>query len=241
VSSNPNPKFPLRPQSNFPWPLVAVVAAALILAAFLFYLPRTPKRGATPTAASVPSQPFGQTLQIANLKVQPSPTGGSVYIQGTVSNTSPQKINDVTVVARFFDKGGNVVLQDTVPMQSLPKETANTVGVSFAEDPLKADGSKEFRIAVDNVPDTWNHDAPALEIAHVGFAGQPPAAAQGNTNGVQTGPPSGQMPASDVNAPSNASPKPSPNHEATTSRKSRRGATHHAPNSQPAAPTNPPL
>ena len=241
MSSNPNPNFELRPQSKFPWPLVAIVVAAVILAVFLFYLPRAPKRGPNPTAADVPPQPFGQTLQITNLKVQPSPAGGSVYIQGTVSNASPKKINDITVVARFFDKAGSVVAQDTVPMQSLPKETANTVGVSFAEDPLKPDSSKEFRIAVDNVPNTWNHEAPSLEIAHVGFAGQPPASAQGDTNGVQTGTPSSQVPASDVNAPSNSSPKPSPDHEATSTRKNRRGAMHHAPNGQPAVPNNPPL
>lgn len=235
MSSNPNPNFELRPQSKFPWPLVAVVAAAVILAVFLFYLPRTPKRGPNATAAQVPPQPFGQTLQITNLKVQPSPAGGSAYIQGTVSNTSSKKINDVTVVTRFFDKAGNVVLQDTVPMQSLPKETANTVGVSFAEDPLKPDSSKEFRIAIDNVPDTWNHEAPSIEIAHVGFAGQPPASAQGDTNGVQTGPASGQLPASDVSA----IPKPSPSHEAAP-RKNRRGAKR-APAAQSAVPTNPPL
>jgi hypothetical protein len=235
MSSNPNPHFGLRPESKFPWPLVAVVVAALILAVFLFYLPRTPKRGPNPTAGGVPQQPFGQQLQITNLKVQPSPAGGNVYIQGTVSNASPKKINEVTVVTRFYDKAGNVVLQDTVPMQSLPKETANTVGVSFAEDPLKADSSKEFRIAIDNVPSTWNHEAPSIEIAHVGFVGQPPASAQGDTNGVQIGSGSGQLPASDVTA----TPKPSPSHEAAP-RKNRRGAKR-APAAQFAVPTNPPL
>lgn len=237
---NPDPQFPVRPQSNFPWPVVAVVVAALILAAFIYYLPRVPKRGPNPSAGAVPAQPFGETIQITNLKVQPSPTGNSVYVQGTVANASPKKINDITVVTRFYDSGGNVVLQDTVPMQALPKNTADTVGVSFAEDPLNPDSSKEFRLAVDNVPNTWNHQAPGLEVAHVGFAGQPPAAAQGNTQGVQTGAPQGQMPASDVNAPPNggAQQKPTPGHEATSKHRRSRG---HQPAGQPATPTAPPL
>ena len=226
--STPNPQFPLRPQSKFPWPLVAVIVAALVLAVFIFYLPRAPKRGPNPTAAEVPQQPFGQTIQITDVKVQPSPVAGSVYVQGTVSNAGSKKINDVTVVAKFSDKDGNIVHQDTVPMQSLPTKTGNTVPVSFAEDPLSPDSSKEFRLAFDNVPNTWNNQAPAIEIAHVGFVGQPPAAAQGDSNGVQTGPPAqNQLPASDVNAPS----KPSAAHEATGARKHR--AVHHAPSSQP--------
>lgn len=228
--SHPDPQFPLRPTSKFPWPLIAVVVAALILAAFIFYLPRVPKRGPNPTAAQVPQQAFGNTIQLTNLKVQPSPDARSVYIQGTVSNASPKKINDVTVVARFYDQNGNVVHQDTVPMQALPAKTGDTVAVSMEEDPLNPDSSKEFRLAFDDVPATWNHQAPGLEIAHVGFAGQPPASAQGNSNGVQTGTPGQpQLPASDVNA----QPKPSPDHEATGARKNRHGSVHHAPSTQP--------
>ena len=241
--ANPEPNFQLRPESKFPWPFVAVAVAALILAAFLFYLPRTPRRGPNPTAADVPQQPFGQQLQLTNVKVQPSPAGGSVYIQGTVSNASPKKVNEVTVVARFKDKDGNVVHQDTVPMQALPKDTANTVAVSFAEDPLNPDGTKEFRLAFDNVPDTWNHEAPALEVAHVGFPGAPPASAQGDSNGVQTGPPSGQVPASDVNGaqntPLSSEGKPAPGHEATGRKHGR--SKSRQPAGQPSAPTAPPL
>jgi hypothetical protein len=216
--------------------VVAVVVAALILAAFIFYLPRVPKRGPNPTAGAVPAQPFGATIQLTDLKVQPSPAGNSVYVQGQVSNASPKKINEITVVTRFYDSGGNVVLQDTVPMQALPKNTANTVGVSFAEDPLKPDSSKEFRLAVDNVPSTWNHQVPGIEVAHVGFAGQPPAAAQGNTQGVESGSPQGQLPASDVNAPANT--KPAPGHEAQPKHRRSKGRQ---PAGQPAVPTAPPL
>jgi hypothetical protein len=146
-------------------------------------------------------------------------------------------------VARFYDKDGNVVHQDTVPMQALPKNTANTVAVSFAEEPLNPDSTKEFRLAFDNVPATWNHEAPALEIAHVGFAGQPPASAQGDSNGVQTGPPSGQVPASDVNGagkPASSEGKPAPGHEATGTRKHGRSRGRQ-PAGQPAVPTAPPL
>ena len=227
--SSPSPQFPQRPQSNVPWPLIAVVVAALILGVFIFYLPRVPRRGPNPTSAEVPAQPFGQTLQITDVKVQPSPVGGSVYVLGTVSNASPKKINDVTVVARFYDKDHNVIHQDTVPMQALSKrKTADTVPVSLAEDPLSPDSTKEFRLAFDNIPNTWNNEAPAIEIAHVGFAGQPPAAAQGDSNGVQTGSPAqNQLPASDVTA----TPKPSPDHEATGARKTRR--VHKAPATHP--------
>lgn len=236
MATNPDPNFQLRPESKFPWPIVAIVAAAVILGALLFYLPRSPRRGPNPTAAEVPQQPFGQTLQITNLKVQPSPAGGSVYIQGTVSNASPKKINEVTVVAKFYDKSGAVIHQDTVPMQALPKDTGNTVGVSFAEDPLNPDSSKEFRLAFDSIPDTWNHETPALQIAHLGFAGQPPASAQGDTKGVQTGPASGGVPASDVTAAQ--SEKPAPGHIAAP-KKGRKSKTPQADRSS--VPTAPPL
>ena len=233
--ANPDPNFPLRPQNKFPWPLIAVVVAGLILAAFIFYLPRVPKRGPNATAASVPSQPFANTLQLTNVKIQPSPAPGSVYIQGTIANVGQQKINDVTVVARFYDKDGNVVHQDTVPMQVVPNNSGNTVAVSFEEDPLGAASSKEFRLAFDNVPTSWNHQAPGIEIAHVGFAGEPPASAKGTTEGVQTGTPQSQLPASDVNAQQ----KPAPGHVASKPHKNH-APVHHSRATQPAAPTNPP-
>lgn len=233
--AHPDPNFPLRPKNKFPWPLIAVVVACLILAAFIFYLPRVPKRGPNATAAEAPPQPFNNTLQIKDLKIQPSPVAGSVYIQGTVSNAGQQKINGVTVMARFYDKDGNVVHQDTVPMQVVPNNSGNTVAVSFEEDPLAASSSKEFRLAFDNVPSSWNHQAPAIEIAHVSFVGGPPVSASGSTEGVQTGPPQGQLPASDVNA----QPKPAPGHVATKPHKNH-AARHHSPGTEPAAPTNPP-
>src|SRR5579864_8919358 len=81
IMSTPNPQFPQRPQSNVSWPLIAVAVAVLILGVFIFYLPRVPRRGPNPTTAEVPPQPFGQTIQITDLKIQPSPVGGNIYIQ----------------------------------------------------------------------------------------------------------------------------------------------------------------
>src|SRR5690242_6977315 len=75
------PQITRLKQSRFPWPRLAIIAAALLLVALIVWLPRTPHTQAPPSAAQVPQQPTAQQIQITNLALQPAPVGGAFYLQ----------------------------------------------------------------------------------------------------------------------------------------------------------------
>src|SRR5437868_207913 len=104
----------IQPQSKFPWPLAALIVAGLILAVFVYLLPRgTPRQAGGPVAGQVPNQPFGGELQIAHITVQPDPTGAQAYVAGTIENTGGKAINEITVDAEFLDGDGKIVQKET--------------------------------------------------------------------------------------------------------------------------------
>jgi hypothetical protein len=200
-----DPQFPLRPESKFPWPILAIIAAGAILAVFIYLLPRLPKQDVrnVPTAGQIPDQPFGRELQVKNITVQPAPTGGAVVVAGDVVNTGSNKVAGVTVQAEFLDSSGKVVQQDTQLMQAVADKTGTDV-VPLVQSPLSPNEIKPFRIAFSQVPENWNHQAPRLRIMHVTFEGQEAGAQASGAPGQESGgavqKPASDQPPNTVNA-----------------------------------------
>lgn len=178
MATNPNltppeRRQPERPQpelievekrSRFPWPLIALLATAAILAAIIYALPRTPK--ATPGAAAgqVPDQPFGSQVQMKGLRVAESPVGGQTYIYGEMTNTGGSSIYQVTVDSAFTDGSGQPIQRETRNAEFL----SDSKGASAAAaGPLKAGQTMPFRVGFDAIPTGWNHQVPAMRIVHV--------------------------------------------------------------------------
>jgi hypothetical protein len=68
-----HPKFPVEKKKQFPWPMIALIVAAAILAAVIITMPRAPKAKAPPAAAQVPRQPTGSQVQFSELKITTAP------------------------------------------------------------------------------------------------------------------------------------------------------------------------
>jgi hypothetical protein len=171
---DPAPKLPVERGRGFPWAPVAIIVAALILAAIIYYLPRSPKPLPAATGAEVPQQPYISQLQLKSVKLVPAPVGSQVYVVGTVENTGTADVHDITVQGTFFDKNGTRIFTDTQPMVPISRDGNATTAGSFADSPLKAnDGRSDFRIAFANIPATWNHQVPELRIVHVGTPNAP--------------------------------------------------------------------
>jgi len=160
----------LQPQSKIPWPLIAIVVAALILAALVIWLPRTP-RATSPSGAQVPAQPTGSQVQFTNLKLTPATIGGSLYIDARLVNAGPTAINGVLVDATF--KGANGQDLETIrrPVQGLAGGS-NVETEDLTKAPIKPTEARPVRISFDRVPDGWNHQMPALTVAAVTAIGQ---------------------------------------------------------------------
>ena len=75
-------------------------------------------------------------------------------IEGNVRNSGDRTVERVEVTAYFYDRYSQLVLRERVP---IVKKT------------FKPGESRRFRLAFDDIPDTWNNQMPQLVIAQVVF------------------------------------------------------------------------
>jgi uncharacterized protein DUF3426 len=173
-----NPNIPQRPglhevprlkvprKKPVPWPLVAIIAAAAILAALIWWLPRTPHKNLAPTGAQVPAQPTGSQVQFTNLKVTPSPVGNAMYIEGRLVNQGSTDITGVQVQATFRDANGQALETQLRPVTGIAGNSgAETEDLTQA--PIKPNEGRPIRIAFDHYPNGWNHQLPDLKVVTV--------------------------------------------------------------------------
>jgi hypothetical protein len=80
-----------------------------------------------------------------------------VEITGSIENRGQRKLNQVEIYCVFYDLYGQVILRERVALAS-PKAGGSAPGEV-----------KPFRIAFDNVPDSWNQSQPQLVIAAIDF------------------------------------------------------------------------
>ncbi len=169
-----HPKLP--PQQNksgAPWVLAAIVVAAVILAALIIWLPRTPRKINPATAAQVPQQPTGNQLQLTNLKLSPSPAGNAVDLDGMVTNTGDTDITGIAVSASF--KGINGANLETIPAKVMGVQGGNSGGDTedLTKSPIKPGETRAVRIPFPHVPAGWNKALPEVKVTEVTAAGQP--------------------------------------------------------------------
>jgi hypothetical protein len=81
-----------------------------------------------------------------------------VEITGKIGNEGDRVLKLVEINCVFGDSAGQVVLRERVPIVS-----AKTNGLSPGE-------TKSFRLAFDNIPESWNQALPQLVIAQIVFA-----------------------------------------------------------------------
>ncbi|MFY9725837.1 MAG: DUF3426 domain-containing protein [Bryobacteraceae bacterium] len=81
-----------------------------------------------------------------------------VEITGDITNTGNRVLGTVEIVCVFYDAYGQVILRERVAI------------VSRKMQKLAPGESKPFRLAFDNVPDSWNQAMPQMVIAAIDFA-----------------------------------------------------------------------
>jgi hypothetical protein len=156
-------------RSRFPWPLIALIVAGVILAAIIYALPRTPKAAPGPAAGQVPDQPFGNQIQLSGLRVVAAPVGGQVYVYGLMENTGSNPIGQVTVNATFTDNKGQPLQQETRNVEFLKSANGAPEVVTT---PLQPRATTPFRVGFDSIPANWDHQVPRMQIEHVAAPGQ---------------------------------------------------------------------
>jgi hypothetical protein len=80
-----------------------------------------------------------------------------VEITGNIANNGPRTVKVVEINCVFYDPYGQLVLRERVTV------------VGRRSGLLAPGDTKSFRLAFDNIPESWNQQLPALVIAQIVF------------------------------------------------------------------------
>jgi hypothetical protein len=152
-----------RRPSWVPW--LALLAGVAILAIIIAYMPRAPKQTPAPTNGTVPTQATGAQLQVSDLRVSPIGPDGTLNLDGMVFNNGNNPVLAITTEAIFRDNNGQVIQRISGPMLGVDQNGGATK--AFADDPIKPQARRPFRLQFANVPQNWNHQVPELRITDV--------------------------------------------------------------------------
>lgn len=141
---------------------VLVVALVVILGAgFFLYLDRASHRPAPPPAPlTVEAKAYVRSLRLMDVDMQKHESymkQAVVEITGKIGNNGGRPLREVQINCVFYDPYGQVVLRERVPI----------VGQKIGG--LAPGEIKNFRLAFDNIPDSWNQALPQLVIAQILF------------------------------------------------------------------------
>jgi len=152
------------------WPLVALIAAAIMLIVIFALAPSSPKQAAPAPRAEAPDQPDSGQLQLSDLNMTLSPPRAglvSVKIVGRVQNAGQVAVNGATLEATFLDGSGGVALQQAQPIARVKLEGQAEKDVALKEHPLKTNDKAAFEVEFTGVPADWDQKMPQLRIADV--------------------------------------------------------------------------
>lgn len=155
----------IQKRREVPWLWIALLVAAAMLAAIIFFLPRAPKEQQVPSAAHVPQQPTGGQIQLTDLNIAPAPQGGALYLYGRLHNTNATAINGVRLEAQFRDASGNSVGTQQAAVEGLSEDSQSELPLT--DKPIQPAETRPFRAYFAHPPQNWNRELPELRVVTV--------------------------------------------------------------------------
>jgi hypothetical protein len=165
------PPAPKRPGSGLPGLLFAIIVAAALIAAIVYYMPRAPKKSPAPTGAQAPVQPTPNQLQFSALHLALGPTGNEMTLQGQLMNAGNRPILGASVQLAFMGANGQVVGRVIKPLEGMVAKGGVLQTDDFGTDPIKPNQTRAFRVTVSPVPAGWNHQMPQMTVMTVSAEG----------------------------------------------------------------------
>jgi hypothetical protein len=150
-----------KKEASVPLPVVAVSLVLLVgVVAFLF-LERASRQPAPPPAPlTAEAKAYVRSLQLFDVDMRKHESylkQAVVEIVGKIGNNGNQPLKRVEINCVFYDAYGQVVLRERVAI----------VGSKMGG--LAPGEIKNFRLAFDNIPESWNQAVPQLVIAGITF------------------------------------------------------------------------
>ena len=130
-------------------------------AGFFLYLDRlSHRRPPPPPPLTSEAKAYVRNLRLLDVDMQKHESylkQAVVEITGKLGNNGDRALKVVEINCVFYDPDGQVVLRERVPIVS-----RKIGGLAPGE-------IKNFRLAFDNIPDSWNQALPQLVIAQIVF------------------------------------------------------------------------
>jgi hypothetical protein len=146
---------------SIPIPLVVggiVVILGLSAWGFYDYWERT--HPAAPSLLTAEAKQYVRNLQLSDVEMKATESYMKqrvVEITGKIGNNGSRPVKAVEINCVFYDPYGQLVLRERVTI----------VGRRTGQ--LAPGDKKDFRLAFDNIPDSWNQQMPVLVIAQIVF------------------------------------------------------------------------
>ena len=149
--------------SKLPIPVPVIVAAVVVALALgawavLDYVAR--KNPPKPQILTAEARQYVHNLQLSNVEIKAAESYMKqrvVEITGDITNNGPRAVKVVEINCVFYDPYGQLVLRERVAI------VGRRTGL------LAPGDKKSFRLAFDNIPESWNQQLPALVIAQIVF------------------------------------------------------------------------
>jgi hypothetical protein len=142
--------------------LLSTAIALAVLVLVLRFLPSQTRKA----QAHIP-QPVVQVaprdLHFSGVQLSRSLGGEAVYVDGLVTNAGIARVTAVTAQLDFYDANGAVVASVQKPLVGMANGGTDLVRNEFARHPIGTNEMRFFRIAVEDVPATWNHEVPVVK------------------------------------------------------------------------------
>ena len=149
----------------------ALIVAAALIAAIVYYMPRAPHMSPPPTNSQSPIQPSPNQLQFSNLHITDGPAPGEMTLDGTVMNAGNRAILNATVQLSFMGADGRVVGNVTEPLHGMVEQGGVLQSESWGTHPFEPNQTRLFQVTVDHAPAGWNHAMPNMTVLTVGAEG----------------------------------------------------------------------
>jgi hypothetical protein len=148
-----------KPPSRFPWLAVVIVSLALSIAVYFYVAPTAPKHGvSTGAQARLPfgpaEQAYAPNVHIENINLERSENflqQEVTTLAGEARNSGQQPLRDIEITVEFYDELHQVVLRETRAILS-------------GSQPLSPGERRDFEIAFEHLPASWNSDHPSVRV-----------------------------------------------------------------------------
>ncbi len=148
-------------QKSIPVAVLVVALVVILGAGFFLYLDRASHRPPPPPAPlTAEAKAYVRSLKLSDVDMQKHESymkQAVVEITGKIGNNGDRALRVVEINCVFYDPDGQLVLRRRVPI----------VGQKMGG--LAPGEIKNFRLAFDDIPDSWNQALPQLVIAQIVF------------------------------------------------------------------------